>query len=346
MRPDGGLSGSASVPSAQPKREQARSRLFKREQSAPAVLPPSTSGNVIPYLRVSTLGQDTGLEVQWERIASWARFEGIELDVTRAFVDKVSGASTDNRPGYRAALKSALESAASGRATVVVYKLDRLGRNALDVQEALAVLLDAGVRVVAVADGIDSASGMGEAVLKLLVSLMAALAEMERESIRVRLLDGRRRASAAGRPYASEPAYGRQVGDDGLLHDDPGELAAVELIRRLHGQGVSVRAIIVALVANGLRPRRAEKWSTAVVHRIAKGRREKKVTRRTRLDRARAELLGNANSLPGRRGPGSGAAPRAGAGGRAGTTGDEGGASRGAKGPAAPRSAETSRRRS
>jgi site-specific DNA recombinase len=261
----------------------------------------SANGVIVPYLRVSTLGQDTGLEIQWEKIQKWAEFQGLELllELELVYQDKLSGAGgADDRPGLKAALRAALQAAEDARQrqasppVLVVYKLDRLGRNAVDVQEALAVLLDAGVRVVALADGIDSASGMGAALLKLLVSILSTFAELERETIRTRLLDGRRRADQANKPYASEPRYGRRVGEDGQLHEDAGELAAVEMIRKLRGEGKSVRAICSALVDAGHRPRRGATWSTSVVHRIAKGtRREKKTAKRGRIERARQELL-------------------------------------------------------
>lgn len=258
------------------------------------------SGNrtLVVYLRVSTLGQDTGLDIQRDKILGWAKFQGLDLEPELVFEDRLSGASAD-RPGLKGALRAALQAAeAAQRAgesepvVLAVYKLDRLGRNAVDVQEALAVLLDAGVRVVALQDGVDSTSGMGAALLKLLVSILSTFAELERETIRTRLLDGRRRADAGDRPYASEPRYGRKVGDDGLLHEAPDEVAAVSLIQKRRGEGVSVRAICRELELLGLKPRRAAKWSPSVVQRIANGRRErKKATKRERIDRARAELL-------------------------------------------------------
>lgn len=258
------------------------------------------SGNtvVVAYLRVSTLGQDTGLDIQADKVTGWAKYQGLELKPELVFKDQVSGATTDNRPGIKAALRAVIRAAEEARKApgdgppvLLVYKLDRLGRNALDVQEALAVLVDAGVRVVAIADGVDTSSGMGQALVKCLVSILSTFAEVEREAIKTRLLDGRRRASAEDRPYASEPAYGRRAGDDGLLHVVDDELAAVALIRRMHGERKSIREICRALVEAGHRPRRAATWSTSVVHRIAVGRREKAAPKRGRIERAREEML-------------------------------------------------------
>lgn len=247
----------------------------------------------IGYVRVSTAAQvadGDGLGVQRDKIAAWCSFQSVVLEET--FEDAgISGATTDNRPGLKAALRRALERGEN--ATLIVYKLDRLGRDALDVQEALAVLLEAGVRVVSISDGVDSASGMGAALLKLLTSILATFAELEKETIRARLLDGRRRADAGDRTYASEPRYGRRRrGDSRELELDESEARAIALISSMHGEGKSVRAICAALAEAGLKPRRGKAWSTAVVHRIATGRRApKKSSRTTRISRARAELL-------------------------------------------------------
>jgi DNA invertase Pin-like site-specific DNA recombinase len=247
---------------------------------------------VIGYVRVSTLSQvaeGDGLGVQRDRITAFCSYQGlgepqIEEDAG------ISGASTDNRPALRRALRMVLEGGPGS--VLLVYKLDRLGRNAIDVQEALAVLLDAGVRVVALADGIDSASGMGAALLKLLTGILATFAELEKESIRTRLLDGRRRADQSDRPYASEPRYGRRVAGEKRLEPAADEQAAVARMKELRAAGLSYRAIAAQLLAEGHRPRRAPAWPPIVIQRICTGTRPPQPRAASqRIARARAELL-------------------------------------------------------
>lgn len=246
------------------------------------------------YLRVSTLAQVNdghGLDVQRAKIEAWCAYQGVELAAVESDAG-ISGASMDNRPGLKRVLRAVLQ--AGEGAVLVVYKLDRLGRNAIDVQETLAVLLDAGVRVVSLSDGVDSASGMGAALLKLLTSILATFAELEKENIRARLLDGRKRADAENRTYASEPRYGRRVADpeQGILAADAEEVRAVERIKALRAGGASYRAIVAALEAEGIRPRHADRWTLSVVHAIATGRRAKpRPAKASRIARARAELL-------------------------------------------------------
>ena len=229
-----------------------------------------------------------GLDVQRERIRAWAAYQGLTLDAVEEDAG-VSGATTDNRPGFRRAMRVVLSTGAG--ATLVVYKLDRLGRNALDVQEVLAVLLDAGVRVVSIADGVDSASGMGAAMLKLLTSILATFAELEKETITTRLQDGRQRARASLRVYSSEPRLG--FGADGkVIAPNEDEQRAIARARELYADGHTIRAIAAALTAEGFQPRHGARWSTSVVHHLVTGERKPAPKKKTkRIERARAELL-------------------------------------------------------
>lgn len=254
----------------------------------------ATTAQVYGYARVSTLTQvrdGEGLQVQREKIAAWSAFQGLPVALLDAD-EGVSGAAMDNRPALRRVLRAALQTGPG--AVLVVYKLDRLGRDAIDVQETLAVLLDAGVRVVSLADGVDSASDMGRAMLRLLTSILATFAELEKETIRARLQDGRKRADANDRAYASEPRYGRRRVDADAkeLAADAEEQRAVERVRDLRAAGLSYRAIAQQLEAEGLRPRRAAAWSPIVLQRIATGKRTApKPKANARIARARAALL-------------------------------------------------------
>lgn len=254
--------------------------------------------DAIGYVRVSCAGQvdGEGLGVQREKIAGWCKYQGIDL-VSLEEDAGLSGASTD-RPAFKRAVRAALRK--GGDAVLVVYKLDRLGRNAIDVQEVLAVLLDAGVRVVSLADGVDSASGMGATVLRIVCSVLALTADLERDTIRTRLIDGRRRADAGNRKYASEPRYGRTLAEDGRsLVVEPVEHALVERVRQLRAEGLSFRAICRVLLDEGHRPRRASSWSPTVVRRIATGMRAPKKTHASkRIERVRAELLAENDERP------------------------------------------------
>ena len=151
----------------------------------------------IGYRRCSTLGQvdGEGLGVQSDKIEGWCRLQA--FDLVRIEEDAGISGARMNRPGLQRALGAVLALGRDG--VLVVARLDRLGRSAIDVQVTLRTLMDADVRVVAINDGIDTGSGMGNAIVKLLVGILSTFGELEREIIRTRLLDGRGRASRENR---------------------------------------------------------------------------------------------------------------------------------------------------
>jgi DNA invertase Pin-like site-specific DNA recombinase len=134
---------------------------------------------IIGYARVSTDGQD--LDGQLAALKS----AGAE----RVFSEKVSGAKTD-----RKALAKALASLASGD-VLLVTRLDRLARSTRDLLNVLDTVAKAGAGFKSIADPmIDTTSAHG----KLILAVLAALAEFERSMILARTSEGRKRAQARG----------------------------------------------------------------------------------------------------------------------------------------------------
>ena len=132
-------------------------------------------------------------------------------------------------------------------------------------------------------------------MLKLLTGILATFAELERSTITTRLLDGRRRADREGRKYAVEPRYGRRLAEDGSnrLVENAEEQRTITRIKELHEKhGMSYRRICEQLHEEQLLPRRASRWSPAVVGRIATGvRSPARKTTSQRVQRARAEWM-------------------------------------------------------
>ena len=137
---------------------------------------------LIGYARVST--SDQNLDLQTDAL----RKEGVPLG--RIYSDKASGGPGTRRPGFDAAKRSCRKGD-----TLVVWKLDRLGRSLLEVLEVCRLLEKKGAGLRVITDKIDTGSAMGRFVLHIL----AALAEMERELIRERTVAGLRAAKERGR---------------------------------------------------------------------------------------------------------------------------------------------------
>jgi DNA invertase Pin-like site-specific DNA recombinase len=139
-------------------------------------------GFLIGYARVST--EDQKLDLQTDALAR----EGVAA--SRIYSDKASGGPGVVRPGFAAAMK-----ACRAGDTLVVWKLDRLGRSLLEVLEVCQRLEKKGAGLRVITDKIDTTTAMGRFVLHIL----AALAEMERGLIVERTKAGLAAAKARGK---------------------------------------------------------------------------------------------------------------------------------------------------
>jgi DNA invertase Pin-like site-specific DNA recombinase len=135
----------------------------------------------IGYTRVSTVTQT--LDQQNEALAA--------ANVTKTFSDTMSGAR-DDRPG----LARLMEYVRQGD-TVVVWKLDRLGRNTMHILETVKSLTDRGVTLVSVTDGIDSSTAAG----RMMIGVLGSLAEYERELTKERTALKRATSRANGTQF-------------------------------------------------------------------------------------------------------------------------------------------------
>lgn len=135
----------------------------------------------IGYARVSTREQQESLYAQKEQLIA----HGCE----RIFEDIVSGVRT-SRPGLSEVLKYARESD-----TVIVTRLDRLGRSTLDTLRTVQDLNNRGITIEALDTKLDTRSPAG----KLVLSVLASMAEFERNLIVERTHEGLAHARSQGR---------------------------------------------------------------------------------------------------------------------------------------------------
>ena len=147
---------------------------------------------VFAYCRVSTLDQATQNQVLEIQAA------GFNVQPQRIIEEKVSGSvPAQERPGFMRLLDR-LEASD----VLIVTKLDRLGRNAMDVRATVEQLADLGVRVHCLAlGGVDLTSPAG----KMTMQVIAAVAEFERDLLIERTQSGLQRARAAGKRLGRKP---------------------------------------------------------------------------------------------------------------------------------------------
>ena len=140
------------------------------------------------YARVSTVDQDNGIQ-----IAELTRYvESRGWTLAEIHQDHMSGAER-NRPGLLALLKSARERRID---VVVVWKVDRFGRSTLDLLDNVRELQSAGVRFIAVSQGLDTDES--NPISRFLLTVLGAVAELEREFIAERVRAGIDRAKKKG----------------------------------------------------------------------------------------------------------------------------------------------------
>lgn len=143
-------------------------------------------GRLFAYCRVSTADQSPENQVLEIEAAGFA------VDPRRVVPETISGSvPASQRPGF-AKLLDRLEEGD----VLVVTKLDRLGRNVIDVRQTVECLAARGVRVHCLAlGGADLTSPAG----KMVMSVLGAVAEFERDLLRERTIAGVARARAAGK---------------------------------------------------------------------------------------------------------------------------------------------------
>lgn len=144
--------------------------------------------NVAIYARVSTSDQNNAVQIR--ELTDYAARRG--WVVSGVYQDHLSGAKA-TRPGLDALMADARLRRFD---CVVVWKLDRFGRSLVHCVNAIQELQGLGVRFVAVSQGIDTDEANPAA--KLLMHILAAVAQFERELIRERVSAGIKHAKAKG----------------------------------------------------------------------------------------------------------------------------------------------------
>ena len=179
------------------------------------------------YIRVSTEMQVEGysLEAQKDRLTKFAEYQGMEI--VREYCDAgKSGKSISGRTEFT----QMLQDVANERDDVdyiLVFKLSRFGRNAADVLNSLQHIQDFGVNLICVEDGIDSSKESG----KLTITVLSAVAEIERENILVQTMEGRKQKAREGKWNGGRAPFGYCLDKaNGILAVDPDEAEIVKVI--------------------------------------------------------------------------------------------------------------------
>ncbi|SON49022.1 recombinase family protein [Vibrio tapetis] len=146
-----------------------------------------STGRIFAYCRVSTSEQTTDNQVLAIRSA------GYEIQQNRIISETVSGSvPAIERKAFKTLIDHKLETGDS----LIVLKLDRLGRDNIDVQRTISMLIEKGVTPISLDLPIQD---LGSSEGRLMLQMFSAFAEFERNRIRERTIEGQARARAEGK---------------------------------------------------------------------------------------------------------------------------------------------------
>ena len=149
---------------------------------------------------------------------------------------------------------------------VIVAKLDRLTRSVKDLCELLERFERRGVALISVAESLDTGSAAG----RLVLNIMAAVSQWEREAIGERTRDALRHKRTNGERVGNIQFGYRLCADRRHVEPDPGEQAVLTEIQNLRQSGQTLRGIAAALNHRALRTRCGSAWRLEHVARILK----------------------------------------------------------------------------
>ena len=183
------------------------------------------------YTRVSTSIQVDGysLDAQKDKLRKYADYQ--DYVVAGEYSDEgFSGKNIQGRLEFQRMLRD-IQEGKDQVEYVLVFKLSRFGRNAADVLNSLQLMQDFGVNLICVEDGIDSSKDVG----KLMISVLSAVAEIERENIRTQTMAGREQKAREGRWNGGFAPYGYKLENGDLkIAEDEVEVIQVIFDRFIH----------------------------------------------------------------------------------------------------------------
>jgi DNA invertase Pin-like site-specific DNA recombinase len=167
-------------------------------------------------------------------------------------VDAGESAKSLDRPGM-ARLLAMVDAKAVD--VVIIAKLDRLTRSVKDLAELLERFTRRGVSLVSVAKSLDTGTAAG----RLVLNIMTAVSQWEREAIGERTRDAMSQKKANGERVGTIP-FGFRMGEDELLEEDAAEQGVLARMRELKAAGHTLREIADELNRQGYTTRRGTAW--------------------------------------------------------------------------------------
>lgn len=220
------------------------------------------------YSRVSTEMQVDGYSLEGQITCMKKFVEREEMKIIDVYEDAgKSGKSINGRPAFRRLLDDIKNDLAIDY--ILVYKLSRFGRNAADILNSLELIQSYGVELICVEEGIDSSQTSG----KLLISVLSAVAEIERENIIEQTMNGRKEKARQGEWNGGPAPYGYRLKDNRLVIDEE----EAETIRLIYNRfintekgycGIAKYLNLQGIKKNPHTPKSIDQWSSHYIKKI------------------------------------------------------------------------------
>jgi len=198
--------------------------------------------------------ESESIEMQLEKCRAYCLAH--DYKVVATFEDReLSGARADNRPG----LQNALKACCQHKSTLVAYSLSRVARNAKDTLDIADLLQKCDANLALLDLNLDTTSAMGRCVL----TILAAVAELERNQIAQRTSDAMQRHQRNGKRMSRYAPAGYTFDENGRIVKDPTIDEVVTTARYLQSLGWSHREIAAQLQAQSGR-----RWHHQTVQKL------------------------------------------------------------------------------
>ena len=225
-----------------------------------------TAKKIVAYIRVSTLGQvqdGESLERQASRIRAYCEAKG--LSEPEIIADEGLSGFKNNREGFQK-LVSLCESGQVG--IVIVYDLSRLSRS---VRDTLSFIEDTinknGIEFVSLTGDIDTTTPTGKAFL----GITAIFNQLYRDEISYKTKEALKHKNSKGEKTGGTVPFGFELVDGVKLQPQPEEYETLQYMHQLRREGLSLRAIVAQLKAEGIRTKTGKRaWRLNTVMDILK----------------------------------------------------------------------------
>jgi site-specific DNA recombinase len=207
---------------------------------------------LVGYVRISTESQidNTSIDDQIEKLQAYCK--AFSHDLVEIFVEVQSGKTASARLEFMKAMEMVKVSGDG----IIATKLDRIARSTRDVLSMVEDVLIPNKKSLVLLDlNVDTSTPTGIMVL----TMLAAMAQLERSIIIERTQGGRKRKQENGGYAYGSPKFGQQSINAELVEDE-GETATIETIRKHRKSGKSYQKIADYLNENNIKSKQNKRW--------------------------------------------------------------------------------------